>query len=329
MLKEKITLLDVYKARKNIAPIIWKTPLVESPELGARSNATVLLKLESQQRTGSFKLRGATNKMLGLSAEELSRGVVAVSSGNHGRAVALGAKRLGIRAVICLSERVPKIKVEAIKRLGGEVVVHGDCYDAAEQRALKIEQEQGLTPVPSFDDPLVIAGQGTVGLEILEDWPEIDTAIVPLAGGSIFNGVALALKSADPSIRMVGVTMDRAPVMYQSLKAGKPIEMEETPTLADALAGGIGGEHNRYTFELTKHFIDEYVLVSEEEIAAAMVFALKEHKIAIEGAGAVGIAAVLHEKVQDLGKNVAVVVTGSNVDMRLLIDIAQGRLPYP
>ena len=190
------------------------------------------------------------------------------------------------------------------------------------------EIERGLTQIHSFDDPWIIAGQGTIGVELLEDLPEVDTAIVPIQGGGLFNGIALALKAINPDLRMVGVTMDRAPVMYHSLEAGTPLDMEELPTLADALVGGIGGDLNKITFDLTRRHIDEYVLVSEEEIASAMVFMLKEHKVVVEGAGAVGVAALLHNKILNLGENAAVVVSGSGVDIEMIVDLVHGKLPY-
>jgi threonine dehydratase len=323
-----ITAQDIFLAHKQIRSYIWETPLVESPGLSEASGSSVRLKLECMQKTGSFKMRGASNRIFNLSREELARGVVAVSSGNHGRAVAYAARELGANAVICLSERVPKNKVRAIEQLGAEVVVSGDSYDAAEANAHELQRARGLTPMPSFDDEKVIAGQGTVGLELMTQWPQIDTAVVPIGGGSIFSGVGVFLKSVNPAIRMVGVAMDRAPVMYHSLKAGEPLEMPEEPTIADALAGGIGGRENKYTFRLIQDIIDEYALVSEEEIAEAMVFALKEHKIAVEGAGAVGIAALLNRRVEGLGRNVAVVVTGGGVDVELLSDLAQGKRPF-
>jgi len=317
-----VTMLDLYSARRRIASIVKRTPLIHSPLLTERVGASVYLKLESLQETGSFKIRGAANKMLNLTAEEKARDVITVSSGNHGRAVSYVAKQLGINALICLSKRVPRNKVEAIKGLGAEAVVHGESYDEAEKYALRLQEERGLARIDPFDDPFVIAGQGTIGLELLEDLPEIDAVIVPLSGGGLISGIALALKSADPRIRVIGVSMERAPVMYHSLRAGAPIEMEEEDTIADALAGGIGLE-NQYTFRMVQEYVDDTILVSEEEIAEAMAFALEAHHLVVEGAGAVGIAALLHRKVRDVGRNVAVVVSGSNVEIPLLLQIAQ------
>jgi threonine dehydratase len=279
------------------------------------------LKPESLQETGSFKIRGSANKILALTPEQRERGVITVSTGNHGRAVSYVAGELGVRAVVCMSTLVPDHKVAAIQSLGAEVVIYGDSYEEAERHAMQLVDERGLMMVPGFDDPLVIAGQGTIGLELLEDFPEIDTAVVPLSGGGLICGIAVALKSANAAIRVVGVSMDRAPVMYHSLKAGKPIDMPEEPTLADALMGNIGLD-NRYTFRMVQQYVDDVVLVSEEEIAEAMAFALREHGLVIEGGAAVGIAALRRRRVPRLGRNVAVVVTGSNVDELLLRRIA-------
>ena len=321
MTASDVTLRDIYCARQRIASVVRRTPLVHSLWLTEQIGSSVYLKLESLQETGSFKIRGAANKMLTLSGEDKARGVITVSSGNHGRAVAYVASRLGIEAIICVSERVPRNKVEAIERLGSKVVVRGESYDEAEAHALALQQERGLTWIHPFDDPFIIAGQGTIGLELLEDFPEIDTAIVPLSGGGLIGGIALALKSANPAIRTVGVSMDRAPVMVHSLRAGAPIEMEEEETIADGLAGGIGLD-NQYTFRMVQEHVDETVLVSEEEISEAMAFALRAHHLVVEGAGAVGIAALLRQKVKAIGRYVAVVISGGNVDMPLLLDVA-------
>ncbi len=319
-----VTMHDVYKARQRIAAIAIRTPLLHSPRLTELLGSPVYLKAENVQQTGSFKIRGAANKMLNLTDEEKARGVIVVSSGNHGRAVSYIARRLGIRAVICMSGRVPSNKVEAIRQLGAEVVVHGSSYQDAEIRALQLQEERGLTWIDPFDDPLVIAGQGTIGLEVLEDLPEADTILVPLSGGGLISGIALAMKSASPAIRVIGVSMDRAPVMYHSLKAGEPIDMEEEDTIADALVGNIG-LNNKYTFRMVRQYVDEVILVSEEEIAGAMAFALESHHLIVEGGGAVGIAALLHQKVSDLGRHVVVILSGSNVNIPLLLKVAQKR----
>lgn len=314
-----VTMGDVYMARRGLSSFIVRTPLMHSTLLSQQAGASVYMKLENVQQTGSFKLRGATNKILSLSDEERARGVITVSSGNHGRAVSYVAGEVGIRAVVCLAENVPSHKVEGIRRYGAEVVSFGKNYDEASEHASRLQEERSLTFVHPFDDPYVIAGQGTIGLEILEDLPDVDTVIVPLSGGGLISGIALALKSADPSIRVFGVSMEQAPVMYHCLRAGKIVELEEEPTLADALVGGLGGA-NHYTFQMCQELVDETVLVSEEEIAEAMVFMLETHHLVVEGGGAVGIAALLNGLV-DIGKQVAVVISGSNVDVPLLMQI--------
>jgi len=319
-----VSLRDIYLARQRISSIAARTPLIDSPFLSQAAGVPVYLKLENLQRTGSFKLRGATNKLLSLSDDEKARGVITVSSGNHGRAVSYVARQLGIHAVVCISERVPRNKVEAIRGLGAEVVIHGVSYDEADAEARRLQQARGLTMVDPFDDPLVIAGQGTIGLELLEELPTIDAVVVPLSGGGLLGGIALALKAASPAIRTIGVSMDRAPVMVHSLRAGKPIELEEEETIADALAGGIGLD-NRHTFRLLQRVLDDTALVSEEEIAAAMAFALDKHHLVVEGGGAVGIAALLNDRVDHLQGNVVVVVSGGNVDLELLLRVAQER----
>jgi threonine dehydratase len=302
--------------------IATRTPLIASPELTERLGVAVYLKLETLQRTGAFKIRGAANKLRSLTEGQRERGVITVSSGNHGRAVAYVARELGVRAVVCMSTHVPPNKVASIQDLGAEVLLHGESYDEAECHALQLQEEQGLTLISPFDDPHVIAGQGTIGLELLEDLPELDTVVVPLSGGGLLSGIALALKSADASIRTVGVSMDRAPVMFHSLRAGHPIQMEEEGTIADALVGGIGLD-NRYTFRLIQEYVDETLLVTEEEIAHAMAFALDRHHLVVEGGGAVALAALLQGRVTELGENVVVVLSGGNVEIPLLLEVAQ------
>lgn len=313
-----ITLRDIYRARQAIAPFIRRTPLVYSSTLSAHTGAKVYLKLENQQETGAFKLRGAANRLTALTPAERQRGVITVSTGNHGRGVAYMAQRLGIRAVICVPELVLPHKVAAMRTLGAEVIIHGRTQDDAELYALTLQEAQGLTMVSAFDDPYIIAGQGTIGLEILEDLPQVDTVVVPLSGGGLMGGIAAALKHADAAIRLVGVSQDRGPAMALSLQAGAPVPVVEEPSLADSLLGGIGLE-NHYTFPLIRDLVDAVVLVSEEEIAAAMVHALRQEKQVVEGGGSVGIAALLANKVAPFGEQVVVVVSGGNVDMGKLL----------
>jgi threonine dehydratase len=322
MLVDEVTCRDIYRARQRIAPLARRTPLVESPLLSERVGAPVHLKLENLQVTGSFKIRGAANRTLTLTSDQKARGVIAISTGNHGRAVAYVAGQMGVHALICVPEGTPRNKVDGIRSLGGEILFSGSTYDEAEDEAFRIEKERGLTMVNPYDDPLTIAGQGTIGLELMEDLPEIDTVLVAVGGGGLISGIALALKSTGCAVRVVGVSMERAPVMYHSLKAGKPIRMEQEETLADALLGGIGLE-NRYSFRMVRELVDDFVLVSEKEIAEGLGFALERHHLVVEGAGAVGLAALLCGKVKDLGDHVAVVVSGGNIDVPLLVKLAQ------
>lgn len=324
MTNDTIQLRDIYLARQRIAGVARKTPLLTSPVMSEHLAASVYLKYEGVQETGSFKIRGAANKLLSLTEEERRRGVIAFSTGNHGRAVAYVAKRLGIRAVICLSRRVPGFRVEAMRQLGAQVEVHGASQDETYDHALQLQKEQGLTMINPFDDPQVIAGQGTIGLELLEALPDVDTVLVPLSGGGLIAGIALALKSADPNIRVLGVSMGCAPAMYHSLKAGRPVEVPEQDSLADALLGGIGLD-NRYTFAMTRQYVDEVILVSEPEIAAGMAWILNHHRLVAEGSGAVGISALLQGRTGPLGERVAVVVSGNNVEIAKLTAVAGQR----
>lgn len=315
-----VTLADIESAARRIAPLVHRTPLLESAALSGLVGAEVQLKLESFQPTGSFKVRGAANKLLQLTDEERARGVVAVSTGNHGRAVAFVAKQLGIQATICISNKVPSNKVAALEQLATEVVIHGDSQDEAEVKAKELVRERGASLIHPFDDPHIIAGQGTIGLELLADFPELDTVLVPLSGGGLIAGIALALKTLNPKIRVVGISAARAPVMLRSLQAGKPVEIPEESTLADSLQGGIGLD-NCYTFALVRDYVDDILLLSEEDIAAGMIFAMREEGVVLEGAGAVGIAALLQQRSDPLGKTVAIVVSGRNVSLETLANV--------
>jgi threonine dehydratase len=322
MPSQEMNLQSIFQAQTSIALIARKTPLIRSDALADRVGSNVYLKLETLQETGSFKVRGAANKILSLTSNKKARGVVTVSTGNHGRAVAYVARQVDIPATICISERVPQNKGDALERLNAEVVIHGQSQDEAEVRARQLQAERGATMIPPFDDPQIIAGQGTIGLELLADLPAIDTVLVPLSGGGLIAGIALALKSANPAIRVIGISMERAAVMYRSLQAGQPVQMPEEPTLADSLQGGVGLE-NQYTFKMVQQYVDEVILLSEEEIAAGMAFAFFEHHLVLEGAGAVGIGALLRHNVTTLGRNVAVVLSGGNVDMTSFLSVVQ------
>ena len=324
MTDDALCLQDIYRARRTIAGQIRRTPLVPSPSLSELAGTNVRLKLETLQETGSFKLRGATNALAALTAEERARGVVGVSTGNHGRGVAHAAKQLGVKAILCMSELVPQVKVDGIRALGAEARIIGKSQDEAQVEADRLVAEEGMVFVSPFDQPPVIAGQGTIGLELLEDMPDIDTALVPLSGGGLISGIALALKSASPGIRVIGICMDRGAAMVESLAAGHPVEVEELPTLADSLGGGIGMD-NRYTFEMVGRLVDDTILLSEEQIAAGMAHAFHQERIVVEGGGSVGIGAIVAGLAKNLGDQVAVVVSGRNVDMTRFAQIVGAR----
>jgi len=315
-----LTDYDVVAAQKAIAEVAVKTPVVSYPALEQRLGVPVVLKLENLQVTGSFKVRGAANRMLALNDEERERGVVTCSSGNHGRAVAYVAELLRIPATVCVPEWVDPVKLNAIKRHGAEAVLHGSTYDEAEERSYAIKRERGLTYIHPFDDAHVIAGQGTIGLELLDQLPAIDTAIVPLSGGGLISGIAVALKSHGTGINVIGVSAQNASVMVESLKAGKPITVHEEDTIASALSGGID-LNNRHTFALVRDLVDGHILVSEEEIRSAMEFAADELKLVVEGGGAVCLAAVLGKKLEQTCRNVAIVVSGGNVSRDTLANL--------
>src|SRR5690625_71972 len=319
-LHDDITLPHIWQAKRRIGNIVSETPLISSPQLEEKIGASVYLKLENMHETGSFKIRGAANKLLSLSKEEKLTGVTTFSTGNHGLAVAYVAKRLGIKAVICISNRVPNAKVERLERLGATVIKVGNSQDEAEQYCYTLEKEKGLTVIKPFDDPHVIAGQGTIALELLQEIPHLDTAIIPVSGGGLFSGIGFVLKRYNPNIRLIGVSMERSPVMYESIKKNKPVILEEQETLADSLLGGIGLE-NKYTFSMVKNHIDDFVLLTEREIKDGIAYMLHEHRLVVEGAAATPIGAILNKRVENAGKNIAAVITGNNVDISVIKEL--------
>ncbi len=324
-MSDKVTLADVYAARTAIAGLVRRTPLRHSPSLSKLTGAEVHLKLETTHDTGAFKIRGATNFVARLDDESRSRGVVTVSTGNHGRGVALAAKRAGVRAVVCMSELVPANKVEAIRALGAEVRIVGRSQDDAEVEADRLAAE-GMVKLPPFDHPHVIAGQGTIGIELLEDLGRVDMLICPLSGGGLLAGVALALKSAEPATRVIGVSMARGAAMAESLRAGKPVQVEELATLADSLGGGIGLD-NRWTFQMVRDLVDRTVLLDEEQIAAGMRHLYWQERLVSEGGGAVAVATLLAGLGGRLAGNVVCLVSGGNVDMQRFTEIVAGGAP--
>ncbi|MGE6784473.1 hydroxyectoine utilization dehydratase EutB [Ensifer adhaerens] len=311
-----VKLTDIEQAALRIEGRILRTPFAHSVALSERCGVPVGLKLEHHQTTGSFKLRGATNAVLSLTSEERARGVVAASTGNHGRALAHAAKSEGSIATICMSSLVPDNKVSEIRRLGANVRIVGKSQDEAQVEVDRLVAEGGLVMVPPFDNRAVVAGQGTLGLEIVEAMPDVATVLVPLSGGGLAAGVAAAVKGRSPRIRVIGLTMDRGAAMKGSLDAGRPTQVEEVASLADSLGGGIGLD-NAVTFEMCRALLDDVILLSETEIAAGMRYAYATEREVIEGAGAVGIAALLSGRFGRLEGPVAVILSGRNVDMDL------------
>ena len=316
------TINDVYLARQRIGALVRRTPLEPSPSLSRLVGAPVYLKLECFQQTGSFKLRGATHAVACLSPEQRLHGVVTASTGNHGRALAYAASQLGVRATICLSSLVPGNKVQAIRDLGAEVVIIGQSQDDAQHEAERISREQGAALIPPFDHPAVIAGQGTLGLEIFEELPDVAQILVPLSGGGLFAGVSMAAKSLSPRIQLHGISMRRGAAMHASLEAGTPVRIEELSTLADSLGGGIGLD-NHLTFAMTRARCDQVHLLEEASIAKGMRHAFFEERLVIEGAGAVGIAALLEQRIEPEGP-IVVVVSGRNVDTQQFQRVLNG-----
>jgi len=295
---------------------------VPSPLLGELSGVPVFLKLEHHQTTGSFKLRGATNAVLNLSREQRARGVVGVSTGNHGRGLAYAARQAGIRCVICMSSLVPQNKIDGIERYGAEVRIVGNSQDDAQVEVDRLVQEEQMTMLPPFDHFDIIAGQGTLGLELLEQNSRFRTVLVPVSGGGLISGMAIALKAVQPEIRMVGISMERGAAMYESIQSGYPVEVEELTTLADSLGGGIGLD-NRLTFSIVHELVDDLIVVSEREIGEAIHHAYWSERQILEGSGSVGIAALLSGKIKS-DAPVAVLTSGGNIDMNLHHRIISG-----
>lgn len=314
-------LAEVHAARTRVAGLAVRTPLVASPAFSAMAGAPVLLKPEFIQPPGSFKVRGAANKMRLVAEAGGAQGVVTFSTGNHARAVAWVAAQLDLAATVCVSERVPADKVAVLRRLGAQVVVAGESQDEAGDVARELARERGLEMVHPFDDPAVIAGQGTIGLELLEDCDALASVLVPLSGGGLIGGVAAALKASGCAARIVGVTIARGGAMAASLRHDHPVEVPEQETLADSLSGGIGPD-NRYTFELARTCVDEVVELDESAIAAGVVAALRHERYVIEGAAAVGIAALMTERVRLEGPT-AIVLTGRQIGLDRLAQLVE------
>lgn len=315
------SLSNILSARQVIRGVADGTPFVPSPFMSHACGQDFLLKLENMQPIGAFKLRGAYNAVMSL--PQGAAGVTCCSTGNHGRGTAFAAAKRGIRAVICMSTLVPQAKVDGIKALGAEVQICGASQDEALAESQRLVEAESLVEISPFDDPAVIAGQGTIGLEMMEARPDLHTILVPLSGGGLAAGVAVAAKSINPDVKVIGISMDRGAAMHASIAAGHPVEVEEVPSLADSLGGGIGME-NKLSFPLCREYLDETVLVSEEDIRDAMQVLFYEDRIVAEGACVVGIAAILAGKLPAPEGPVGTIITGRNLDMKLFHKIMAG-----
>ncbi len=308
-----LTLDSIYKASHVLKEVIRQTDLIKAPKINP--DAEVYLKTENLQVTGSFKVRGAYYKISTLTPEEREKGVIACSAGNHAQGVALAATKAGIKSLICLPDGAPISKVEATKGYGAEVCLVPGVYDDAYNKALQLRDEKGYTFIHPFDDENVIAGQGTIGLELLEQLPDMDAVVVPVGGGGLISGVAFAIKSLNPKIKVYGVQSAGAPSMVNSVHDKKIERLEKVATIADGIAVKEPGEH---TFDYCSKYVDEIVTVTEDEISCAILSLIEQQKLIAEGAGAVSVAAVMFDKVPVKGKKVVCLVSGGNIDVTIL-----------
>ena len=308
-----LSLDELYKARYVLSKILRRTDLVHAPKLNPESD--IYLKPENLQITGSFKVRGAYYMVSQLGEEERKKGVIACSAGNHAQGVALGATSNGIKSLICLPEGAPISKVEATRRLGAEICLVPGVYDDAYQRALQLRDEHGYAFVHPFNDERVIAGQGTIGLEMLDDLADVEAVVVPIGGGGLISGVAFAIKSLNPKVKVYGVQAAGAPSMYQSIHEHKAVTLPSVSTVDDGIAVKTPGD---LTFDICSKYVDDIALVSEDEICAAILRLMEEEKMIAEGAGAVSVAAAMFNKVPVKGKKTICLVSGGNIDVNIL-----------
>ena len=306
-----VTLQMIQEAQESLKGIARKTPLENANRLGEN----IYIKSENLQLTGAFKIRGAYNKIRSLTPEEASHGVIACSAGNHAQGIALSATKLGIKSVICMPEGAPISKVEATRNYGAEVVLVPGVYDDAAREAERLSKEHGYTFAHPFNDPYVIAGQGTIGLEILQQLPDVDMIFVPIGGGGLISGVACAIKSLNPKVKVYGVQAENAPSMKRSLEAGEAITLDSVRTFADGIAVKHPGD---ITLDMVRKYVDEVVTVSEDEIAAAILALMEKQKLVAEGAGAVTVAAAMFGKLPIAGKKVCCLISGGNIDVNIL-----------
>ena len=317
---DMIQLSDVQAALGRIRADIRVSPCPRSETFSAVTGNSIYLKMDNQQRTGAFKERGALNRILSLSPDERARGVIAASAGNHAQGVSYHAGRHGVRARIVMPLPTPLTKVSATRAYGAEVVLHGANYDEAFGKAMELSQQDSLVLIHAFDDESVIAGQGTLGLEILQQHPEIEVIVSPIGGGGLIGGVACAIKESRPSVKVYGVQPARIPSMKAAIAAGKPVTLDSAKTIADGIAVRRAGD---YTLPLVQKYVDDIFTVEEEEIANAILLLLEREKTLAEGAGAAAIAAVLNRKIELQNKRVAVLVCGGNIDVTLLSRIIE------
>ncbi len=316
-----VKLSDIQDARKILQNIIIPTPILSDDKLSKEIGAKAFLKAECLQKGGSFKVRGAYNKIHRLSDEEKSRGVVAPSMGNHAQGVALAAQLHNVKATIVMPKFAPLTKIIATKGYGAEVVLFGETFDEAAAKARELQETQGFVYVHAFDDYLIIAGQGTIGVEIVEEKPDITVIIVPIGGGGIISGIAIAAKSLVPKVRIIGVQAENCASVKTSLKEGKPVEAVFQPTIADGIAVKRPGEK---TLEIIREYVDEIVTVSEEEIARGIFHCVQNNRLVVEGAGAAGVSALLAKKIKvSPEENVCAVLCGGNIDANLLARVLE------
>jgi threonine dehydratase len=315
-----VVLKDIEQARERLAGSIFLSPCAHSQALSRLTGQQAYLKLENLQMTGAFKERGALNKLLTLYPDGAKCGVIAASAGNHAQAVAYHAARRHIKAHIVMPEPTPLVKVMATRDYGAEVILHGTNYDEAHAEAMRLRDEHGYTFVHPFDDPAVIAGQGTIGLELLEQIPALEAVVVPIGGGGLIGGVACAIKETKPQVRVIGVQTARLPSMQAALAGHKPVTIEPATTVADGIAVRRAGD---LTLPLVEHYVDEIVTVEEEDIASAILVLLEREKTLAEGAGAAALAALLQHKTRPDGRHTAVLVGGGNIDVTLLARIIE------
>ncbi|MCF0176294.1 MAG: threonine ammonia-lyase [Bacteroidales bacterium] len=308
----ELSLNEIYKAAQVLKSLLRPTHLIEAPSVS--NDCSIFIKPENLQVTGSFKVRGATYMISQLSEEEKARGVIASSAGNHAQGVALAAAANGIKATICLPAGAPISKVEATRSYGAEICLVPGVYDDAYRRAMELRYEKGYTFIHPFDDPLVIAGQGTIGLEILSEMPDVDAIIVPVGGGGLISGIAYAAKMVNPDIKVYGVQATGAPSMLRSMEENGRVALRSVSTIADGIAVKQPGE---LTYSLCSRYVDQIVTVSDDEICAAILHLLEKYKLVAEGAGAVSVAAAMFGKLPVEGKKVACVVSGGNIDVTI------------